>query len=111
MAPCPEEQALADLLWALAGLGAASAPLAAGFATTLARRRRWRAAHVAPAAGCTELDHHLSLTIEDAERRMAVLLRRMRAHLRDPYDYAASRIANEAAFEDCLDRAAALGTR
>ena len=42
---------------------------------------------------------------------MAVLLRRMRAHLRDPYDFAASRIASEAAFEDCLDRAAALGTR
>jgi hypothetical protein len=42
---------------------------------------------------------------------MAVLLRRMRAHLRDPYDYAASRVASEAAFEDCLDRAAALGTR
>ncbi len=42
---------------------------------------------------------------------MAVLLRRMRAHLRDPHDYAASRIANEAAFEECLDRAAALGAR
>ena len=42
---------------------------------------------------------------------MAVLLRRMRAHLRDPYDFAASRIASEAAFEDCLDRATALGTR
>jgi hypothetical protein len=42
---------------------------------------------------------------------MAVLLRRMRAHLRDAYDFAASRIASEAAFEDCLDRAAALGTR
>ena len=41
---------------------------------------------------------------------MAVLLRRMRAHLRDPYDFTVSRIAGEAAFEDCLDRAAALGT-
>lgn len=42
---------------------------------------------------------------------MAVLLRRMRAYLRDPYDFAVSRVASEAAFEDCLDRAAALGTR
>ena len=41
---------------------------------------------------------------------MAVLLRRMRAHLRDPYDFTVSRIAGEAAFEDCLDRAAALGS-
>ena len=42
---------------------------------------------------------------------MAVLLRRMRAYLRDPYDFAVSRIAGEAGFEECLDRAAALGTR
>jgi hypothetical protein len=37
--------------------------------------------------------------------------RRLRAHLRDPYDFTVSRIASEAAFEDCLDRAAALGSR
>jgi hypothetical protein len=98
---------LPDLLWALAGLGAVSAPLAAGFATTLVRRRQWRAAR---AAGCTAPEYQLSPTIEDAERRMAVLLRRMRAHLRDPYDFTVSRIAGEAAFEDCLDRAAALGS-
>ena len=42
---------------------------------------------------------------------MAVLLRRMRAHLRDPYDFTASRIADEAGFEECLSRAAALGTQ
>ena len=102
---------MADLLWALAGVGAVSAPLAAGFATALVRRRRLRTARAALPADCTTPDYHLSLTIEDAERRMAVLLRRMRAHLRDPYDFAASRIASEAAFEDCLDRAAALGTR
>ena len=42
---------------------------------------------------------------------MAVLLRRMRAHLRDPYDFTVSRIAGEAGFEECLDRAAALGTQ
>ncbi len=42
---------------------------------------------------------------------MAVLLRRLRAYLRDPYDFAASRITSEAAFEECLDLAAALGAR
>ena len=42
---------------------------------------------------------------------MAVLLRRMRAHLRDPYDFTVSRIADEAGFEECLGRAAALGTQ
>ena len=102
---------MADLLWALAGVGAASAPLAAGFVTALVRRWWWRTERAALPTGCTEPDYHLSLTIEAAERRMAVLLRRMQAHLRDPYDFVASRIASEAAFEDCLDRAAALGTR
>lgn len=95
-----------DLLWALAGLGAASAPLVA----TLVRRRR-RPPCAALAAGCTPPEYPLSLTIEDAERRMAVLLRRMRAHLRDPYDFTVSRIADEAGFEECLGRAAALGTQ
>ena len=42
---------------------------------------------------------------------MAILLRRMRAFLQDPYDFTASRIADETAFEDCLDRAATLGAR
>ncbi|WP_157033986.1 hypothetical protein [Belnapia moabensis] len=42
---------------------------------------------------------------------MAMLLRRMRAYLRDPYDYATSRIVGEAAFETCLDRAGILGAR
>ncbi|WP_157033769.1 hypothetical protein [Belnapia moabensis] len=42
---------------------------------------------------------------------MAMLLRRMRAYLRDPYDYATSRIVGEAAFETCLDHAGFLGAR
>jgi hypothetical protein len=105
---------VADPLWALAGLGAASMPLAAGLAAALARRRRRRAeraAFAAGAGGAPGAEHHLPPTIEAAELGLAVLLRRMRAHLRDPHDYAASRIAGEAAFEDCLDRAAALGAR
>ena len=102
---------MADLLWVFAGLGASVVFLAASYALNLLRRRRWRAACTAPPTDATPPDHHLELTIEDAERRMAVLLRRMRAHLRDPYDVAVSRISSEAAFEDCLDRATALGTR
>jgi hypothetical protein len=97
---------LPDLLWALAGLGAASAPFVA--ANLVRRQRRARAAL---AAVCTAPEYPLSPTIEDAERRMAVLLRRMRAHLRDPYDFTVSRIADEAGFEECLGRAAALGTQ
>lgn len=108
---CPEGQNLADLLWALAGFGAASAPLAAGFAATLVRRRRRHATSAKLAAGRFEPDYHLSPSIEDAERSMAVLLRRMQAYIRDPYDFTASRITSEAAFEECLNRAAALGTR
>ena len=42
---------------------------------------------------------------------MGLLLRRMRAHLRDPWDRAASRIAGEAEFEGCLDRAVLLAAR
>jgi len=102
---------LADLLWTLTGLGAAAVPLAASFATTLVRRRRLQAAQAALAVSRGASEYHLSPTIEDAERGMAVLLRRLRAYLRDPYDFTMSRIAGEAAFEDCLDRAGALGSR
>jgi hypothetical protein len=72
--------------------------------------RRWRRPRAALGTGCVAPEYQLSPTIEDAERRMAVLLRRMRAHLRDPYDFNVSRISGEAGFEDCLDRATALGT-
>ncbi|MBV1795886.1 hypothetical protein [Siccirubricoccus sp. G192] len=35
----------------------------------------------------------------------------MRAYLRDPYDYAGSRITSELAFEQCLDLAVSLNIR
>ncbi|MCB4823294.1 hypothetical protein [Roseicella aerolata] len=103
---------MADPLWALAGLGAASAPLAACLVAALARRRR-RAARAALmiGSGTPPQAYHLPPTIEAAEREMAVLLRRLRAHLRDPYDFPASRITSETAFEECLERATALGAR
>jgi hypothetical protein len=109
----PATATVADPLWVLAGLGAASAPLAAGLVAALARRRRRRAARAALTigSGTPPQEYHLPPTIEAAEREMAVLLRRLRAHLRDPYDFAASRITSEAAFEECLERAAALGAR
>ena len=53
---------MADPLWALAGLGVASMPLAAGLAAALARRRRRRAeraAFAAGAGGATGAEHHL----------------------------------------------------
>jgi hypothetical protein len=50
----------------------------------------------------------LAPTIEAAEQQLALLYRRMRAYLRDPYDYAESRITSELAFEQCLDLAVSL---
>jgi hypothetical protein len=89
-----------------------STPLAAALAVRVRHLRR-RSAHAALTAGCVapHREYHLPPTIEAAEREMAVLLRRMRAYLRDPYDFSASRINGEAAFEECLDRAATLGIR
>lgn len=97
-----------DPLWTLLSLAAASAP----FVAHLALRRRARGqpppGHVAAAP---TQDYHLPPSIESAEREMAILLRRMRAFLQDPYDFASSRIADDAAFEECLDQAVTLGAR
>ncbi|WP_157033823.1 hypothetical protein [Belnapia moabensis] len=104
---------MADPLWILVGL--AAAPVA-GLLAALGRYRRQqqvaaRATGMAAAGGRPSQEFHLPPTIEAAEREMAMLLRRMRAYLRDPYDYATSRIVSEAAFETCLDRAGILGNR
>ena len=104
---------MADPLWMLAGLAAisvASLVVALGWY----RRRRQAAARAADRStlgGGASQEFHLPPTIEAAEREMAMLLRRMRAYLRDPYDYATSRIVDEAAFETCLDCAGILGAR
>lgn len=104
---------MADPLWMLAGLAATSV---AGLVATQGwyRRRRQAAARAADrtaVGGEASREFHLPPTIEAAEREMAMLLRRMRAYLRDPYDYATSRIVDEAAFETCLDCAGILGSR
>jgi hypothetical protein len=56
-------------------------------------------------------DIHLAPTIEAAELLLAMLSRRMRIYLRDPYDYAGSRIKDDMGFEDCLDLAVRLSMR
>jgi hypothetical protein len=50
-------------------------------------------------------------SIEAAERQLGMLLRRMRVYQRAPYEFAASRIQNDAEFERCLDLATALSIR
>ena len=101
---------MADQLWAMVGLAGATAPLA-GLVAALVRYRRQRRAALVFHGRCAPRDHHLPATIEAAEGEIAVILRRMRAYLRDRYDYTASRIADEAAFETCLDRVTVLGAQ
>ena len=104
-----------DDLWTLLGLGAGSTISAAGIWIALGRRRAVPGAigaadPVAVAEGRRRPDH-LAPTLEAAELQLAILFRRMRAYLRDPYDFATSRIVGEAQFEACLDLAADLSIR
>jgi hypothetical protein len=100
--------------WMLAGFGPV---LCSGTAIVAARRRRGR-----PGASGTALTRSggygsagkrptLDIEIESAERQLGMLLRRMRAYRRAPYDFAASRISNDADFERCLDLATTLSMR
>lgn len=107
--PVPHALAAADPLWVLASLASAVVSVAMYFAVRV--RQGQRQETIAAHCLAQGRDYHLPPTIEAAEREIAVLLRRMRAYLRDPYDFGASRITCEAGFEECLDRAAALGDR
>ena len=51
------------------------------------------------------------LTIEAAEHQLGLVCRRMRAYLQDPYDFARSRIQDDAGFEHSLDLAVSLSLR
>jgi hypothetical protein len=51
------------------------------------------------------------LSIEDAEHQLGLVYQRMRAYLRDPYDFARSRIKDDAGFEHSLDFAVSLNLR
>ncbi|MBK1656675.1 hypothetical protein [Paracraurococcus ruber] len=105
------EIALVDPQWLEAAFAAAAALFLLALVITLVRRRRWQAALEAHVAACCppRRPYHLPPTIDAAEQEMATLLRRLRAHARDPYDFAASRITSETAFQECLDRAALIG--
>lgn len=51
------------------------------------------------------------LTIEVAEHQLGLVYRRIRAYLQDPYDFARSRIKDDAGFEHSLDLAVSLSLR
>jgi hypothetical protein len=53
----------------------------------------------------------LPSSTEAAERQLGMLLRRMRAYKRAPYDFARSRILHDSDFEHCLDQATLLSIR
>ena len=100
---------MANDLWILVGFGPV---LCAGSAVAFAEgRRAWRtAARVAFTRPDTNGPAGV-LDVEGAERQLGMLLRRMRAYRRAPYNFASSRISNDAEFERCLDLATILGLR
>ena len=95
--------AMANDVWILVGFGPV---LCAGSAVAFAEgRRAWRsAARVAFTRPDTNGPAGV-LDVEGAERQLGMLLRRMRAYRRAPYNFASSRISNDAEFERCLDLA------
>lgn len=111
--PC----AMLEHLWTVLGLGSGPMISVAGLWIVLGRRRA-AAARPAPARPVVDGGSErrrpggdLAPTVEAAELQLALLFRRMRAYLRDPYDLAGSRIAGETQFEECLDLAADLSIR
>jgi hypothetical protein len=98
--------------WIIAALGPV---LCVGTAVAFATRRRsWRAVTQAAFTlpdGSGQPAEYLPTSVEAAERQLGMLLRRMRAYWRAPYDFASSRIVNDTDFERCLDLATALGIR
>ena len=98
---------MADDLWILVGFGAV---LCVGLAVVLAEGRR--ASRAAAREALTPRDRNGpagALDVARVERQLGMLLRRMRAYSRAPYNFASSRIRNDAEFERCLDLATALG--
>ena len=100
---------MANNLWIIVGFGPV---LCVGPAVAFAKRRRaWR---TAARAAFTRPDRNGPagvLEVEGAERQLGMLLRRMRAYRRTPYNFVSSRIRNDAEFEHCLDLATMLGLR
>ncbi len=82
-------------------------------AVAFRRRRSWRSPipELPPPPQRGAQTEALPPTIEAAERQLGMLLRRMRAYQRSPYDTAQSRIRDEEDFERCLDLATLLSIR
>ena len=110
-----DEMIITSNLWMLLGL--AVGPLAAmGLGAVLGTRRRAAVRVFAdtafkPPPGDDQHGAGDILTIEEAERQLALVYRRLRAYLRDPYDFEGARIKDEAGFDHCLDLAASLNIR
>jgi hypothetical protein len=95
---------------------AMSSLVGVGAFAAVGRRHRMRTtafisqAFIAPP---TEDSHGVNdvLTIEAAEHQLGLVYRRMRAYLQDPYDFARSRIKDDAGLEHSLDLAVSLSLR
>jgi hypothetical protein len=99
---------MANDFWIFLGLG----PVLCIGAGLVQRRRRMR--RTAATAAFTRPDGNGvagTLDLQAAERQLGMILRRMRAYRRAPYNFASSRIRNEAEFDRCLDLATMLGLR
>jgi hypothetical protein len=98
---------MANDLWILVGFGPV---LCIGPVVAFAERRRaWKAAARKPFTPPDRNGPAGALDLERTERQLGMLLRRMRAYTRAPYNFASSRIRSDAEFERCLDLATALG--
>lgn len=73
--------------------------------------RRLQRSAVPLAASKKDAGEPRPLSIEAAERQLGMLLRRMRAYAKAPYDFAASRIHHDAEFDECLETAIGLSIR
>jgi hypothetical protein len=97
---------VANDLWILIGFGPV---LCIGPAVAFAGGRR--AGRAAAREALTRPDGNGpagAVDVAGAERQLGMLLRRMRAYTRAPYNFANSRMSSDAEFERCLDLATAL---
>ena len=110
-----DEMIITSNLWMLLSLAAGSI-IGAGLGTFVGTRRRAAVRSFADSAFKPPPGDDLHgtcdiLTIEEAERQLALVYRRLRAYLRNPYDFEGAKIKDEAGFDHCLDLAASLNIR
>jgi hypothetical protein len=110
-----DKMSMTDTLWLLLGL--AAGPLAgAGIVAWIGTRRRAAARTFAATMFTPPIDGELHgvgalLTIDQAEWHLGLLYKRLRAHLRDPYDFETSRMKDKTDFQSCLELAVSLNIR